>query len=230
MNVVSNRGSHQDRNPDGSMHEYTVPGLHEFMEREVKDLPRDTPILDIGCGSGAWLARLQRMGFTDLTGMDLEPPSIDVQVIQANIDRDEPELFFRQFKLVTSFEVAEHLENIGAYLRTICRALAPDGFAIISTPNIHSLRARLKFMLAGKLPSFDEKGEETHITPISLPRLGELAGQSGLRVVRAWSYPERGTKSFGRPIRALAAISRPFLPDPLPGDSLCVLMERIRSD
>ena len=204
--------------------EYAVGGLHEFIAPEIQRLPRSTPILDLGCGSGAWIARLQQLGFTDLTGIDMNPPDFSfAQFVVANLNSDRPALR-RKYGLVTSFEVIEHLENVGGLMGTISDALAPDGFAIITTPNIHSLRSRVKFALTGKLPTFDEKGEPTHITPIWLPALKKVAARYGLSVERAWTYPERGTFTFGRPIRVIAAAARIFAPDSLQGDILCVLL------
>ena len=46
-------------------------GLHEsLLGRLPGALKKDDPILDVGCGTGAWLARLHAEGFTDLTGID----------------------------------------------------------------------------------------------------------------------------------------------------------------
>src|SRR6266446_2411749 len=53
--------------------ELTLAGLHESLVDRVLQLSGvrpETPILDIGCGSGAWLARLARHGFKRLHGVD----------------------------------------------------------------------------------------------------------------------------------------------------------------
>src|SRR5947209_4903010 len=42
------------------------------------DLPRDTPVLDIGCGSGQLLYFLRQQGFTDLVGIDLDRTQVEI--------------------------------------------------------------------------------------------------------------------------------------------------------
>jgi len=58
---------------DQQLREVTPPGLHETLLERVVRLPGinpETAILDLGCGSGAWLARLARSGFKALRGID----------------------------------------------------------------------------------------------------------------------------------------------------------------
>jgi 2-polyprenyl-3-methyl-5-hydroxy-6-metoxy-1,4-benzoquinol methylase len=54
--------------------ELTLAGLHEALAATLAHTPgidlRTNPVLDLGCGCGAWLARLARNGFTDLRGVD----------------------------------------------------------------------------------------------------------------------------------------------------------------
>ena len=208
--------------------EYTPRGLHDFMQKEVDRLSRDTPILDVGSGSGAWLARLRSLGFTDLTGLDQEPPGIQVPFLKADLNRGEFPTD-RRFALVTSFEVFEHVSNPGAYLSVIARALRDDGRAIITSPNIQALRYRIKYFLRGKMPSFDEKGEPTHVMPLFVDHFKRLCDLEGLSIVRVWTYPEQGTVMFGSRMRALSCIARLAVPDSLPGDSVCIAVARSRT-
>jgi len=53
--------------------ELALPGLHKsLVERvlQLSEVDHETSVLDIGCGSGAWLARLARQGFKRLHGVD----------------------------------------------------------------------------------------------------------------------------------------------------------------
>jgi len=209
------------------LEERTVAGLHDFLEREIIDLPRSTAILDLGCGSGAWLARLRSRGYEDLWGIDAgaQPQVKGLSFIQANLDYDRPRIE-KRFGLITLIEVIEHLENPGAALRLISEHLSNDGVALITSPNIHSLRSRLKFMLTGQLASFDEKGDPTHITPVLLSGICKVAAHFGLTIERCWTYPLRKSLIFGAPIRSAAAMLRLVAPDPLPGDTLCLRLNR----
>lgn len=204
--------------------ERTVSGLHDFIATEVAQLPRDTPILDLGCGTGAWVERMRAMGFTDVSGADLHPPTgFIVADLEDGIDID------RKFGLVTAIEVIEHLGAPGRLLEAAAEVLAPGGVFLMTTPNIHSLRARVKFMLTGKLPSFDEKGDPTHVSPINVFGLQRMAERCGLLIERTWTYPASGTRIFGPAVRFMAAIAGSVAPDPLPGDNLCVRLIAHRS-
>src|SRR3954465_1830397 len=69
--------------------------------------------LDVGCGNGTWLQALQELGITDLTGLDGEyvKPENFVGPREAfrAMDLASPTRLGRQFDLVMSLEVAEHL-------------------------------------------------------------------------------------------------------------------------
>jgi SAM-dependent methyltransferase len=209
------------------LEERSLRGLHEFLEDFVAEVPRSTPVLDMGCGSGAWLARLKRLGFGDLWGVDsdVQPNVPDFTFIRVNLDHERPRLG-RKFGLITAIEVFEHLANPGAALSFISEHLADGGFALVTSPNIQSLRYRLRFLLTGKLPSFDEKGDASHISPLLLAGFRKVAGRFHLDIVRCWTYPPKGTMMFRWPIRSAARFLRLALPDPYPGDSLCIQIAR----
>jgi len=210
-----------------ALEEFAVTGLHDFLEKSVRPLPRSTAALDIGCGSGAWLARLQRLGFDQLWGLDVDIQSqvTGISYVRADLDREFPRLG-RKFGLITAIEVIEHLANPGVLLSCVSTHLADGGLALLTTPNIQALHYRLKFLLTGKLPSFDEKGEPSHISPLLLAGFRKVAQRLDLDIVRCWTYPVRGSVMFRAPVRSAAFILRLVLPDPYPGDSICILLSR----
>lgn len=70
-------------------------------------------VVDVGCGVGAWLAACQRLGITDVLGIDGEHVDADLLQIPRQhfrtADLREPLTLDRSYDLALSVEVAEHL-------------------------------------------------------------------------------------------------------------------------
>jgi SAM-dependent methyltransferase len=87
-------------------------------------------VVDLGCGTGAWLGIFARHGVADYVGIDgdwVPPAALEIpqeQFIAARLDR--PLKLKRRFDLAISLEVAEHLPESAAsgFVRTAVR-LAP---------------------------------------------------------------------------------------------------------
>ena len=210
--------------------ERTIAGLHEDIVRKLPDLDRSVRILDIGCGTGAWLQRLSSIGYYNLCGIDQDVSqfqAVGPTCFQADMDYDDLGLEGRKFDLITAIEVIEHLENPGRLFYHVARRLDAQGWFLLTTPNIHSVNCRLRYLITGKLKSFDEKGDPTHIYPVLLTALNRVLPRYGLRVERQWGYPENGSL-VSRPITRLAsALFERFLPQEAYGDTLCLLINRV---
>lgn len=206
-------------------------GLHEHViERTKAGTPnRAATVLDIGCGTGALLVRLRDHGYTNLAGIDISPPEAMPGVSFHALDLDEPS--FPQadgsVDLALAVEVLEHIENVGTFLAEIRRVLAPTGRLLLTTPNLHSVEARLRLLLLGQLKQFDAIGDPTHIHPVFCFPFERLLTRHGLRVAQRWGYPEDGTSPTSRgALKSLAGLARlvGLRGDP-DGDQLCLVIE-----
>lgn len=214
---------------DQPLTERTIAGLHESLVRALPPLDRQTPILDIGCGTGAWLERLAGQGFSNLHGTDLDVAQFQTQKATcsaANLDRDDLGLGDRRFGLISAIEVIEHLENPGRLFFHVSQSLTPDGWFLLTTPNIHSVNCRLRFLLTGNLKSFDAKGDPTHIYPVLLTALNRILPRYSLQIVQRWGYPERGSLISRWSTRLASLVLEQVLPEDVPGDTLCLLIRR----
>jgi len=203
-------------------------GLHaHVISRVLAAVPnRSAGIVDIGCGTGALLASLHSQGYSNLAGVDIAPPAKLHGVRLHALDLDDPKLPFpdHSIDLVLSVEVVEHVENQGAYLAEIHRILKSDGVALLTTPNVHSVEARLRLLFLGKLKQFDAIGDPTHIQPVFLFPFTRLLARHHLVVAKSWGFPEDGSSPTSRGwLRSMAGIARRLglkgLPD---GDQLCM--------
>jgi SAM-dependent methyltransferase len=83
-------------------------------------------VLDVGCGTGAWLSVFRDRGISDLTGVDggFAPPESLLIDPGALVKRDltAPFSLDRSFDLVMSLEVGEHLpeSSSGDFVSSIC--------------------------------------------------------------------------------------------------------------
>lgn len=106
----------------------------------VVELCRPRSVVDVGCGTGAWLGVMIGLGVTDVLGIDgkhvnkslLQIPS--VRYLARDLSR--PFAFLRTFDLAISVEVAEHLPPAAAatYVASLAR-LAPVVLFSAATPN-----------------------------------------------------------------------------------------------
>jgi len=171
-----------------------LPGTHgKVVEVALRFSPAGGHALDLGAGSGALAERLQAAGF-HVTAADIEN-YFELPTEFMKLDFNDPNFdraLAREFDLITSVEVIEHLENPTAFLRSIARLLKPGGTAILTTPNVENVPARLKFFVGGKVRAMDDFSPE-HITPIYLDLFErKIVPPSGLRLVERFVHPERG--------------------------------------
>jgi len=215
------------------LEEFTIGGLHDFLFAHV--LPR-FPIragraVDLGAGSGALAVRLRQMHW-DVLAVDRDAARFhaDVPFIQADLDQPDfaTRLGEHVFDLVTSVEVIEHLENPIGFLRNVGRLLRPAGIAVITTPNVDSAPARVKFLLRGKLRFLGDARDDTHISPIFCDLLvRQYLPRAELQLAVHHVYPTNGYKvNLPRSAWAFRLLAR-VLPGPaLLGDTNVFVLKR----
>src|SRR5262249_13845426 len=105
------------------------------------------------------------------------------------------------------------MESPIGFLRNVGRLLKPDGVAVLTTPNVDNVPARLKFLLTGKVRMMDERGEPTHISPVFWDLfVRQYLPRARVQLMEHLLYPPDGFKNT-RPLyaRVLGALAR-FLP------------------
>lgn len=172
--------------------------LHDAVLNRLALSPRGR-VLDVGTGSGELARRLFEL--------DFHPDACDC--IPAADWRLTGHIAYRQcdlnsglpyedesFDYVVCLEVIEHLDNPFALCRELRRVLRKNGTMYMSTPNILSMRSRVKFLMGGSFLYFDLPPIEwdqrhgrpnVHVHPIRIHELEYYLYKAGLRVDEAFT-------------------------------------------
>lgn len=108
--------------------------------------PAGSALLDLGCGTGAFLRVLHTRRIWQGMGLDVSMRAVQAarrHCVYAFVGTAEfPGLPHASFDVVTLWEVIEHLRDPGMALRQFWRLLRPKGMLIMSTPKSQSLQAQ----------------------------------------------------------------------------------------
>jgi 2-polyprenyl-3-methyl-5-hydroxy-6-metoxy-1,4-benzoquinol methylase len=175
-------------------------------------LPLGAHVLDAPCGGAAALTlALQERGFNG-TGADLDlDAEIRLGKAFAKADLDAPLPWpDKSFDAVFSTEGIEHLENHFSFLRELCRILKSGGVLVLTTPNITSLRSRVRFFGSGFFGRdsrpLNEAGRHPlhHIGLATFPELRYEMLMSGFQLLEV-------RHTHVKPVSYLYSIYAPFM-------------------
>jgi 2-polyprenyl-3-methyl-5-hydroxy-6-metoxy-1,4-benzoquinol methylase len=118
--------------------------------------------LDVGCYPGHLALLLRHFWGADITGVGITSygPFLErmaahgMRFMKMNVETQQLPFDDRSFDLVLFTEVIEHLYNPFSILSEMGRVIKPHGMLLLSTPNMASLRNRIRF-LQGKIINQD---------------------------------------------------------------------------
>lgn len=109
--------------------------------RYIREMDKNVNVLEVGCGEGTGLRLLHKIGFENLTGVEVSPERLlraedkipnTVILKETTLDSMLP-FENRTFDIVISLGVIEHTLSPGKFLAEISRVLKNDGCAVISS-------------------------------------------------------------------------------------------------
>ena len=173
--------------------ELAIPGTHErvveILSKSV-DFRAAPRVLDIGAGQGALSVRLKELG-ARVSACDVVPEQFDVPGVDFRAVSADGSLPFddASIDVAVAIEVLEHIDGHDRFFAEVSRILAPGGVIMFTTPNILSLKSRLRFLFTGffysfgPLEPFTRDPVSQHIAPFSVNRYEWMMSQHGLRLV-----------------------------------------------
>lgn len=112
-------------------------GLVAQLVRRYLPVPKGVTFLDIGCGTGQVLMRLEKDGY-DVTGLDVNARALDytssktkAQLVRSSLFTYRPKY---SFAAAGAFDVLEHVGNDHLFLTAVHRLLEPGGKLFLTVP------------------------------------------------------------------------------------------------
>jgi SAM-dependent methyltransferase len=142
-------------------------------------------ILDVGCGTGHFLAAMRKYSNWELIGIDRDPQVIafvrDALNVETYVGRIEESNFpDHTFDAVTMWDSLEHFHYPRRALLKIQRILKPTGILLLRVPSLDSLDARLFGRCWSGLDA------PRHLTVFSQETLCRLLRETGFSIKRLW--------------------------------------------
>lgn len=128
-------------------------------------------VLDIGCGTGAFLNNMKQAGW-DITGLEPDEAARGKAMELYAFESLEPTALFElkpgTYNAVTMWHVLEHVHDLHGYLQKIETLLAPGGKLFIAVPNPTAYDAKI---YGTHWAAYDVPRHLYHFTPQSMERL-----------------------------------------------------------
>lgn len=138
-------------------------------------------IIDVGCGTGAFLKFLAAQGFANLTGLDIIPQELPapIRYLQTPIENYQGG---ETFDAVVSLANIEHLPDPRAAMAALARLVCPGGLVAVYTVANESLLYTAAKGLADCGVTFAAARlyEPHHVSHFSVPSLARTAADCGL--------------------------------------------------
>jgi SAM-dependent methyltransferase len=151
---------------------------------ELIDPPLGGTVIDVGAGTGAFSDWLLENGYA-VTAVGIEQGQYHGKApfIECNVDDGLP-FDAETIEGIVAIELIEHLEGPYHFIREAARCLRPNGWLVVTTPNIISLSSKVSLAFRNYPIYFgpDDFVRNGHISPISLVDLKRIALRAGLSV------------------------------------------------
>lgn len=169
--------------------ELAIPGTHDrFLTFFSRLVLSSANVLDVGAGQGALSKKLDEAGYA-VSACELFPEEFaytKVECRKADLAQSLP-YDDASFDAAVAVEVMEHLVSPDRLFAECARVLRDGGVFAISTPNILSLKSRLRFLACGFFYSFKPLDMVNahglaHVNSLTLDQYRYIAHKNGFEI------------------------------------------------
>ena len=153
------------------------------------DKDRNSKIIDIPSGAGAFILRLKDKGYNNVVAMDIQNIlEIDHKNFAVGDMTESLTVEDNSADVVVCIDGIEHINKQFHFVKEVHRVLKDNGVFIISTPNISSLRSRWKWFCTGHHHKCNTPLDENnpnplhHIGMISFPEIRYMLHTNGFTI------------------------------------------------
>jgi len=165
-------------------------GLHDFCEGLLdKYVTKDLKILDIASGTGAMSRRLIKNGYQNIVANDIDAASFAAQEVRftsVDLNKDFSNMFgVNTFDVIVAIEIIEHLENPIAFVKECNKVLKPDGYLLLTTPNVLGTESIMQLLTRRELLYFSSECYDKlgHISVLPDWLLCKHITKSGFKII-----------------------------------------------
>ena len=143
-------------------------------------------ILDVGCGTGAFLNTMKEAGW-DATGIEPDQSAREKALDLYGLHLDNSEKFYelpaQAFDAITMWHVLEHVHDLHEYIDQLKKIVKPTGKLFIAVPNYTAYDAKVykEFWAA-----YDVPRHLYHFSPASMKTLLNLHGMKIEKMKPMW--------------------------------------------
>lgn len=105
----------------------------------LRDLQGAKQVLEVGCGSGAFLKLVSERLHIQAYGIELNKPAVAAaRAAGCSVQRRDINDIQRQYDAVCAFQVLEHVPDPQPFISACCRLIRPGGRLLLAVPNAQS--------------------------------------------------------------------------------------------
>ncbi len=156
-------------------YEESKPEFDFAIDKIIQSSPAS--ILDVGCGSGAFLKKL--IHSFDVSGLDKNPLAV-AEFERAGIKKDRDR---DKYDFIVSFQAVEHVESPRQFLLMMKKKMNPEGLLFVSVPDRDSVYCREVFDVHNFPPH--------HMTLWNKSSIENMADMLGFEILEFYFEPHR---------------------------------------